>query len=580
MSSDASREREIRQIIIEANGGEATDEQLARLDAMIREDESLATYAASLVDQQASLAWQGSLGEGHAPLSHSAHAVPSSPNTSAERGHIAPTPRTSLLLANWTWPAIAVGIAFVLGVVIARPVWNADSAEPDIRGDVAVSGAEPRYEARLTRSTACLWDSNSLDSPQIGSWLTSGESLHLLEGLAEFTFEWSRGGSATLSLEGPAAMVLTSDGMPTLRFGRLTATINSTSRPFVLETPVGRLVVSEFGSIGAGVFGNDGEIHVFDGEATLLPAWRTSNQSTIVPLTITSGQAIRVQEGAGGELSITHHPSDKEYFVAQLSMSSDALIIPPAYVRAVEESAPVAYWRFERDAWPQVANQMGPQYEGHVVGALGVAAYHGNQVVDFGVTDQGGEVICDDRFGDELQNAYSIEFWIKPSHYHIGSVISLIRDADIPNGVVAHSLLLEFGGTGLIPRTNHHPGRLRFLHRSPASNETELGTSCYSTDAYTLRKWQHVVATKDATRMRLYINGELAAEGEDPTPMPSDMRLLIGRLYPSRQVRPFIGQLDELAVYGRALPVAEIKAHYRLVRPPQAVSLSKSNRSI
>ena len=70
--------------------------------------------------------------------------------------------------------------------------------------------------------------------------------------------------------------------------------------------------------------------------------------------------------------------------------------------------------------------------------------------------------------------------------------------------------------------------------------------------------------------MRLYINGVQVAEGEDPSDLPAGLRLLVGRLYPSREVRPFIGQLDELSLYNRALTSQEIEAHYRLVRPTMA----------
>ena len=70
--------------------------------------------------------------------------------------------------------------------------------------------------------------------------------------------------------------------------------------------------------------------------------------------------------------------------------------------------------------------------------------------------------------------------------------------------------------------------------------------------------------------MRLYVNGELVAEGEDASELPSGLRLLVGRLYPSQGVRPFIGQLDELALYNRALSAEEIATHYQLVRPKTA----------
>ncbi len=55
-------EREIREIAIAANSGEASDEQIVRLDELIRSDRQLANYAARLLEQQASLAWQGLTG--------------------------------------------------------------------------------------------------------------------------------------------------------------------------------------------------------------------------------------------------------------------------------------------------------------------------------------------------------------------------------------------------------------------------------------------------------------------------------------------------------------------------------------
>ncbi len=572
MSERSSREREIREIALVASSGEATEEQLVRLDQLVRSDPYFANYVARIFDQQAALLWQASMC--------------SSPDSSARKIATAAVSvrdcrestksvgqRSGWFPVSLVWPTIAIGIAFVLGALaspaLRRATWLNGPPIAQTAGPTH-QAVSPTYEARLVRSTACLWASDSAGSRDIGSWLSSGQSLHLLEGLAEFTLDWSQNGSATVSLEGPAAMMLSSEGMPMLRFGRLTGTINTTSRPFVLETPIGRLIVADFGSIGVCAFGNDGEIHVFEGSATLEPAWRTSSGQQNVPLKIEAGHAIRVEKDVNGELDITPRAADADYFVAQLSMTSDALVIPPSYVAAVKKAAPIAYWRFERDAWPSIPNEMGSRFGCHVKGALGVANYRGNQAVEFGVTDKGGVILCNDQFEDEIKSSYSIELWIKPSHYHVGAVLSLISDPETPTGVIQHGLLLELGGTGLIPTSTFHPGRVRFLHRSPASNATGRGTSCYSVDAYTLRKWQHMVAVKDASHMRLYINGSLAAETEDATELPPGMRLLLGRLYPTRSVRPFIGQVDELAVYNRALTPKEITKHYRIVRPQTA----------
>jgi hypothetical protein len=207
---------------------------------------------------------------------------------------------------------------------------------------------------------------------------------------------------------------------------------------------------------------------------------------------------------------------------------------------------------------------MGDRLACQVNGALGRANFKGNQAVEFGVTDQDGEIVSTGAIDQSIHDSYSIEFWVKPSHYHVGAVISLVGDKPMPNGVLPHGMLIELGGTGKIPTATNHPGCIRFLHRSPAS--TAQGTSCYSKSPYTLRKWQHVVATKDGPHMRLYVNGELVADGEDASELPAGLRLLIGRLYPSQSARPFIGQLDELALYNRALSPEEITHHYKLVR--------------
>ena len=277
-------------------------------------------------------------------------------------------------------------------------------------------------------------------------------------------------------------MMLTSEGMPTLRFGRLTATINTAHRPFVLETPVGRLVLTEYGSIGVSAFGNEGEIHVFDGAATLEPAWRSPDEESM-PLKIEAGQSIRVQPGDDGELSITHHSAEPDYFAAQVSMESDGLAIPPAYVKAVKKAAPIGYWRFERDKWPNVPNEMGGRLACQVTGALGRANFQATRRSSLASPIKAAKLLSTDVIDESIHDSYSIEFWIKPSHYHVGAVVSLVGDTPMPSGIMPHGMLIELGGTGKIPTAVHHPGCIRFLHRSPAGNETQIGTSCYSKTA-------------------------------------------------------------------------------------------------
>src|SRR4051794_28594903 len=154
MSMQTAREREIREIAIAANCDEASDEQIARLDDLIRANPMLAKYAARLLDQQASLAWQSSGVGCQAPDARHPKTLPDTRNL---------TPDTS---RKWAWPTIAVGIGFVLGGISAALLYrmNAHLSRQRIAELQSPATAEPQYEARLVGSTACLWDGNSMGS--------------------------------------------------------------------------------------------------------------------------------------------------------------------------------------------------------------------------------------------------------------------------------------------------------------------------------------------------------------------------------------------------------------------------------
>ena len=66
-----------------------------------------------------------------------------------------------------------------------------------------------------------------------------------------------------------------------------------------------------------------------------------------------------------------------------------------------------------------------------------------------------------------------------------------------------------------------------------------------------------------------------SAKADDNTGLSENLSLLVGQLDRHRDWRRFVGQLDELAVYNRALSDAEIRKHFQLVRPkkpaPQAI---------
>jgi hypothetical protein len=83
------------------------------------------------------------------------------------------------------------------------------------------------------------------------------------------------------------------------------------------------------------------------------------------------------------------------------------------------------------------------------------------------------------------------------------------------------------------------------------------------------RRWQHLVAQKNGGRLELYIDGALdramPLERDHPT---LSCRLVVGRRttdpFDTQDRRPFVGRIDELAVYDHPLTPEEVKNHFRL----------------
>lgn len=74
-------------------------------------------------------------------------------------------------------------------------------------------------------------------------------------------------------------------------------------------------------------------------------------------------------------------------------------------------------------------------------------------------------------------------------------------------------------------------------------------------------KWVHLVGVCDTRRgiVQLYIDGQLAAEREllDTSPIQLDQTLL-GNWYGETLPRQFVGRIDELVIFDRALTAGEI----------------------
>ncbi len=594
MKSREQLEHEVAGIILAAVAGEGTQAELEKLNALILQQPELAEFVVDLMSQESWLSWYSARSrKGNIRselLEHIAQVVQSSnANPQDSAPCLEPSAKSSgsqitqhqlrrslahtFVVGARYVAALAALLLVAVGVVIGMIAVKWQQPFPaDVAGlpnaDSDVIEPASSYEARFVQGTACLWnqEATSLNSDDA---LRTGESLSLLEGLAELQLDWDTGGAA-LRIEGPASLVLTAERGASLSHGRFTADVEASEGQFSLSTPQGLIEVAGHASLGVVISGGDVELHVFKGTAQFVGPW-TRADNPAGPVAVNAGDAIRIVADLEGRIRLDRETASPSSFASKVSMGSDHLVVTPEYIREVISDKPLIYWRFEDSEANQVANEMSDSYQAHLTGVADRVRQAGNTSLELGAGLSAealqSYVLCNEPLSDDFTDGYSVEAWVKPSHYHWGSLIAFLGNPPQPGWRAPHGFLLEIGGPCPSATAIEHPGRLRYLHRNPPSEDFNSGTSCFSEAAYELRKWQQIVAVKNQSEMRLYINGELVAQGEDSSTLAPGMKIMIGQLDREQFYRKFIGQIDELAIYPRPLSEQEIKKHFKLIRP-------------
>ena len=152
--------------------------------------------------------------------------------------------------------------------MVANYLLPEDSADPQLAREEHASSSLDAYVGRLVNDTSCLWNLDNRPTVGVGSTLRAGESLSLLEGLAEVKLEWSSG-DASLKIEGPAGLVLTAERGASLSHGKLIADVRMARIPpgkFTLNTPNGVIELSGSASLGVVVAANSVKCICFEGK--------------------------------------------------------------------------------------------------------------------------------------------------------------------------------------------------------------------------------------------------------------------------------------------------------------------------
>ena len=106
---------------------------------------------------------------------------------------------------------------------------------------------------------------------------------------------------------------------------------------------------------------------------------------------------------------------------------------------------------------------------------------------------------------------------------------------------------LGVGGT-------NHPGKLVFL----CAEDVENGKLIAGRTEIQRWEWNHVVFVRDGDAVQIYLNGQIEIETRSPANLVDRMRQLFFGGRCDNQSN-WEGRLDEIAVFNRALSVAEIE---------------------
>lgn len=480
------------------------------------------------------------------------------------------------------WIAMIAIVCFLAGGAAAM-LWIGHTVTPPTVAHNTATNSSVTPVAYLTSANGCAWGGDSVKTWTVGHSVESGSEIALHEGIAEFRLA----NGVSFGVEGPASLLLVSPTKLALQYGKLTAHVPWGTDDFKILTSGCRLIARD-AEFGVCLKESKLDIHVFSGEvaASSVTADGTNQEDVgfdeesagdaseqhFRQAVVTAGRVLRLATQDAMLKVMGWDEANPALFVSKLSMSGP-LPITNDYVAQVLASRPIGYWRFERISDSKIDNE--------IDGSPPLKAFDKYELVG-GSENRSAELRSEgDWFVRTVKRLpvgktdYSVEAWIKPSHFHVGRVIGLDCKETHRAGM---ALELKGGVSDSFGKENL--GALRYVHHG-GKMSPRFGTSCFSSQPYSVRRWQHVVAVKSGSQMKFYLDGKLSNSLADSTVLPNDAFVVVGIHHGDRRTRKFIGQVDEVAVYARALSAEEIERHYKAVKwvPKQIPKAKQTNQS-
>ena len=456
--------------------------------------------------------------------------------------------------ATWRWAltaAAALIAAFALATSLRKQPLRVAEVRPYPRVDAA-NGL-----AMIIKLDGVAWELADEPHPSEGDILVAGR-LRFVSGRA--TLSMLTG--VVLDVEGPADFELINSDRVLCHRGRIRARVPAGAEGFLVLGPSSAVV--DLGTEFGVNVGDDGKMRgqVFKGrlEAALLNAEGTHQRSFFLDAARAKASKAFQIDSRQGHIEII--ASSEDYVRASVPIAPP-LPLDPGYPAAILRSRPWSYWRFSAIHGGIVLNEIPDRPPLQSTGPIRLAAGRdGNYWAEFHAFDGGQFLEMRDPWHPTWRPGYAIEFWCLPELIGHGSLVSLVTPKDTDH----HVFLMELTSRNRL--TIHKPASIRLLHRWPPG--WEGGDNTYSHEPYVPYRWHHVVGQVNGDHIELYLNGRLSSN-LSIAPEHSDLpcHLVLGRLtnQPGTGLsvdRPFVGRMDEVALYDHPLTVEEIRDHHRL----------------
>ncbi len=485
-------------------------------------------------------------------------AEPASSKTLEDRivGHLGEAPRLRLSRRlGWVFASAA---ALLVSISLAWYLW-----QPKPR-DLPPITARPYPKVDTANGLAMViklnnieWEPTEDPRPSVGDVLGAGR-FRIRAGRAVLSMLTG----VLLDVEGPADFELLSSDKVHCHLGRIRARVPAGAEGFLVLGPSSAVVDlgTEFGlNVGA-----DGKMRgqVFKGqlEAALLSPTGTPQRSYSLNAARANATKAFEIDSRAGRIDAVATSAD---YISVADPVASPLNLDPEYPAAIMRSRPWGYWRFEALADGLIRNEIQGRPSLRASGPILLTdGSGGNRSAEFR-PDQGRQYLAmSELWHPTWAPGYAVEFWCMPESICHASLVGMIAPVETDH----HVFLMELTSRNRL--TIHKPASVRLLHRWPPG--WEGGDNAYSHDPYVPYRWHHIVGQINGDRIELYTDGK-PTTSLSIAPKHSDIpcQFILGRLttLPGSGLsvdRPFIGRMDEVALYDRPLTEDEIQNHYRL----------------